>query len=55
MSLDAHKNISVVTRTNEQGKVVEREKIGTDKEKIEKFFHRKRKGSHRPRGLGILL
>lgn len=38
IGLDIHKNICVVTQMNEQGKVVRREKIGTDKEEIEKFF-----------------
>jgi transposase len=38
IGLDTHKNSCVVTQMDERGKVVGKEKIGTDKEEIERFF-----------------
>jgi len=44
IGLDIHKNSCVATQMDGQGKVVRREKIGTDKEEIEEFFSSIEKG-----------
>ncbi|MDY6985137.1 MAG: transposase [Candidatus Thermoplasmatota archaeon] len=38
VGLDVHKNSCLVTQMDERGKIVKREKIGTDREEIEEFF-----------------